>query len=190
MQPNSDILKTIISEEQIQNRIAELANQISRDYENKELVLICVMNGSVFLTVDLMKYLTVKAELDFISVGSYRGTMSSGKVNLFRDVSTDLEGKDVLIIEDILDSGRTLSFLLEHFKSKNPSSLKILSLLDKPERRVLDVHLDYVGFEIPDIFIVGYGMDYEQRYRQLKYIGELKPEVYAPKTDKTLAIKL
>ncbi|MFN4150577.1 MAG: phosphoribosyltransferase [Candidatus Sericytochromatia bacterium] len=101
-----------------------------------------------------------------------------------------MESINVLIIEDILDSGRTLSFLLEHFQSKNPNSLKILSLLDKPERRVLDVHLDYVGFEIPDIFIVGYGMDYEQRYRQLKYIGELKPEVYAPKTDKTLAIKL
>lgn len=183
---NSDMVKVVISEEQLQNRIKELAGEISKDYAGRELVLICVMNGSVFFTVDLMKNMNVKTEVDYISVGSYHGTESSGKVNLFRDISTDIENKDVLIIEDILDSGRTLSFLIEHFKAKKPSSLKVCSLLDKPDRRVFDIKLDYTGFEIEDIFIVGYGMDYEQRYRQVKYIGELKPEVYLPKEEKVL----
>jgi hypoxanthine phosphoribosyltransferase len=174
-----DILNIIIDEDKLQNKIKELAEQISQDYKDKNLLLICVMNGSVFLSVDLIKQLTVKADLDFISVASYTKTESSGSVTLHRDISTDISDKDVLIIEDILDSGRTFSFLIEHFKNKNPKSLKAFSLLDKPDRRVKDVSLDYVGFVIPDIFIVGYGMDYEQRYRQLPFIGELKPEVYS-----------
>lgn len=174
-----DILNVVIDEEKLQNKIKELADQISRDYKDKELILICVMNGSVFFSVDLIKQLSVKADLDFISVASYHKTESSGQVTLYRDISTDIQDKDVLIIEDILDSGRTFSFLLEHFKIKNPKSLKSCSLLDKPDRRVVEVNLDYVGFVIPDIFIVGYGMDYEQKYRQLPFIGELKPEVYS-----------
>lgn len=174
-----DILNVIIDEEKLQNKIKELAGKISEDYLDKDLLLICVMNGSVFLCVDLIKQLTVKAELDFISVASYVKTESSGTITLFRDISTDVTDKDVLIIEDILDSGRTFSFLVEHFKNKNPKSLKTFSLLDKPDRRVKEVDLDYVGFVIPDIFIVGYGMDYDQRYRQLPFIGELKPEVYS-----------
>ncbi|MFN8578913.1 MAG: hypoxanthine phosphoribosyltransferase [Candidatus Sericytochromatia bacterium] len=174
-----DILNIIIDEEKLQAKIKEIAEKISNDYIDKDLLLICVMNGSVFLSVDLIKQLTVRADLDFISVGSYSKTESTGNVTLYRDISTDVSNKDVLIIEDILDSGRTFSFLVEHFKSKNPKSLKTFSLLDKPDRRVKDVHLDYVGFVIPDIFIVGYGMDYEQRYRQLPFIGELKPEIYS-----------
>ena len=174
----ADILDITISEETLQNKITELAKTISEDYKDKNLLLLCVMNGSVFFSVDLIRQLTVKAELDYISVASYRGTSSSGAVTLHRDVSTDLKDKDVLIIEDILDTGRTFSFLLEHLRSKNPKSLKSCSLLDKPDRRVVDVQLDYRGFVIPDVFIVGYGMDYDQRYRQLPFIGELKPEVY------------
>ncbi|MFN8672504.1 MAG: hypoxanthine phosphoribosyltransferase [Candidatus Sericytochromatia bacterium] len=175
-----DILREIITEKDLQNRLKELADQISNDYKDKNLLLICVMNGSVFLTVDLVKYLTVPAEIDYIVVGSYHGgTTSSGKVSLFRDIQIEIDNYDVLIVEDILDTGRTFSFLVEHFKNKNPKSLKTFSLLDKPDRRVVDVTLDYRGFIIPDVFIVGYGMDYLQKYRQLPFIGELKPEVYS-----------
>jgi hypoxanthine phosphoribosyltransferase len=180
-----DILNVVISEEALNNRIKELAALISEDYKDKNLLLICVMNGSVFFSVDLIRSLTIKAELDFITVASYHGgTTSSGKVNLIRDLCTDLSEKDILILEDILDSGRTFSFLINYLKEKNPKSLKTCSLLDKPSRRVIPVELDYRGFEIPDVFIVGYGMDYNQRYRQLKFIGELKPEVYMTEPEK------
>jgi hypoxanthine phosphoribosyltransferase len=180
-----DILNVVISEEALNNKIKELAAQISEDYRDKNLLLICVMNGSVFFSVDLIRNLSITAELDFITVASYHGgTTSSGKVNLIRDLCTDLSDKDVLIIEDILDSGRTFSFLINFLKEKNPRSLKSCSLLDKPDRRVMPVTLDYTGFVIPDVFIVGYGMDYNQKYRQLKYIGELKPEVYTTETEK------
>lgn len=176
---NPDILNVIISEKDLTNKVKELARQISEDYKDKNLLLICVMNGSVFFSVDLIRSLTIKAELDFISVASYHGgTTSSGKVTLIRDLCTDLLDKDILIIEDILDSGRTFSFLIKYLQEKNPRSLKSCSLLDKPSRRVIPVKLDYTGFEIPDVFIVGYGMDFDQRYRQLKFIGELKPEIY------------
>lgn len=175
----SDILKVIISEEQLQGRIKELADDISRDYAGKNLLLICVMNGSVFLTVDLTKKLSIPAEIDYISVGSYKGINSTGSVALYRDISTDISDKDVIIVEDILDTGRTFSFLVEHFKAKKPRSLKTFSLLDKPDRRIVNVDLDYRGFIIPDVFIVGYGMDYNQKYRQIPFIGELKPEVYS-----------
>ncbi len=184
---NSDILNVIISEQELQNKISEMAAKISDDYRDKNLLLICVMNGSVFFSVDLIRKLTIKAELDFITVTSYHGgTVSSGKVNLLRDVCTDIADKDVLVIEDILDSGRTFSYLLKHLKDKNPRSLKSCSLLDKPDRRVVPVELDYTGFVIPDIFIVGYGMDYDQSYRQLPFIGELKPQVYMDKKETCL----
>ncbi len=176
---NEDILNIVISEEKLQNKITEMAEIISNDYKDKNLLLICVMNGSVFFSVDLIKQLTVKADLDFISVASYHNTESSGEIKFYRDISTDLSDKDVLIIEDILDTGRTFDFLLKHFKSKNPRSLKSCSLLDKPDRRLKDIILDYTGFVIPDVFIVGYGMDFNQRYRQLPFIGELKPEIYS-----------
>lgn len=174
-----DILNIIIDQNTLQNKITEMAKIISNDYQDKNLLLVCVMNGSVFFSVDLIKQLTVKADLDFITVASYHKTESSGEIKFYRDISTDVSDKDVLIIEDILDSGRTFSFLLEHFKKKNPKSLKSCSLLDKPDRRVVEVNLDYTGFTIADVFIVGYGMDYEQRYRQLPFIGELKPQVYS-----------
>jgi hypoxanthine phosphoribosyltransferase len=182
-----DILNVVISEEDLNNKIKELAAQISEDYKDKNLLLICVMNGSVFFSVDLIRSLSIKAELDFISVASYHGgTTSSGKVTLIRDLCTDLSGKDILILEDILDSGRTFSFLINYLKEKNPRSLKSCSLLDKPSRRVIPVKLDYTGFVIEDVFIVGYGMDYDQKYRQLKFIGELKPEIYTQEPEKHL----
>lgn len=175
-----DILREVITEKDLQNRIKELAIEISNDYRDKNLLLICVMNGSVFLTVDLVKSLTVPAEIDYITVGSYNGgTESSGKVTLFRDVQIDVTDYDVLIVEDILDTGRTFSFLVEHFKSKNPKSLKTFSLLDKPDRRIVPVELNYRGFIIPDVFIIGYGMDFLQKYRQVPFIGELRPEAYS-----------
>lgn len=184
---NPDILNVVISEEALNSRVKELAAQISEDYKDKNLLLICVMNGSVFFSVDLIRNLTIKAELEFISVASYHGgTTSSGKVTLIRDLGTDLSDKDILILEDILDSGRTFSFLINNLQEKNPRSLKSCSLLDKPGRRIVPVKLDYTGFKIPDVFIVGYGMDYNQKYRQLKFIGELKPEVYSPEPEEVI----
>lgn len=176
---NKDILKIIISEENLQNKISDISKQISNDYRDKELIIICVLNGAIFFCVDLIKRLSVSAEIDYINVSSYHGTSSSGEVRLIRDISIDIENKDVLILEDILDTGITLTYLKEHILSKNPRSLKICSLLDKPSRRKKDIKLDYTGFVIDDIFIIGYGMDYNQKYRQLPYIGELKPEVYS-----------
>jgi hypoxanthine phosphoribosyltransferase len=175
---NKDVLKVIITEHELQKKIYEIANKISNDYKNKELIIICVLNGAIFFCVDLVRKLSIPVEIDYISVSSYHGTSSSGEVKLIRDISISIENKDVLILEDILDTGITLTYLREHILNKNPKSLKICSLLDKPSRRKKHVKLDYVGFVIEDIFIIGYGMDYNQKYRQLPYIGELKSELY------------
>ncbi len=153
-------------------RIAELAALISRDYEGSSVHLICILKGSVFFTCELAKRITVPVTLDFMSVSSYGdGTKSSGVVKLVKDLDEPLEGKNVIVIEDIIDSGRTLSYLLENLGSRNPRSLRLCALLDKPDRRVTDVKVDYTGFEIPDEFVVGYGLDYAQQYRNLPYIG-------------------
>ncbi len=153
-------------------RIAELAALISRDYESSSVHLICILKGSVFFTCELAKRITVPVTLDFMSVSSYGdGTKSSGVVKLVKDLDEPLEGKNVIVIEDIIDSGRTLSYLLENLGSRNPRSLRLCALLDKPDRRVTDVKVDYTGFEIPDEFVVGYGLDYAQQYRNLPYIG-------------------
>lgn len=167
-----DQIRVMISEEDVDRRIAELAALISRDYESSSVHLICILKGSVFFTCELAKRITVPVTLDFMSVSSYGdGTKSSGVVKLVKDLDEPLEGKNVIVIEDIIDSGRTLSYLLENLGSRNPRSLRLCALLDKPDRRVTDVKVDYTGFEIPDEFVVGYGLDYAQQYRNLPYIG-------------------
>ena len=165
-------ISVLLSEEEVDARIKEIGEQISRDYEGKQVHLICVLKGGVFFMCELAKRISVPVSMDFMSVGSYGdGTASSGVVKIAKDLDETLEGKDVLVVEDIIDSGRTLSYLLEVFKNRGPKSLKLCTLLDKPERRVKDVKVDYVGFNIPDEFVVGYGLDYAQKYRNLPYIG-------------------
>lgn len=167
-----DKIRVMISEEDVDARIKALGDWISKDYEGKHVHLVCILKGSVFFMCELAKRITVPVTMDFMSVSSYgSGTVSSGMVRLVKDLDEPLEGKDVLIIEDIIDSGNTLSHLVEMLYTRNPKSMRICTLLDKPDRRVADVHVDYVGFEIPDEFVVGYGLDYDQKYRNLPYIG-------------------
>lgn len=168
----TDNIKVLISEEQVKERIGELAKQISKDYEGKSVHLICILKGSVFFSCDLARKITLPVTMDFMSVSSYGNeTVSSGRVKIVKDLDESIQGKDVLIIEDIIDSGRTLAYLTELLASRAPSSLNICTLLDKPERRVTDVDVKYVGFEIPDEFVLGYGLDYQQKYRNLPYVG-------------------
>ncbi|MBP5224563.1 MAG: hypoxanthine phosphoribosyltransferase [Lachnospiraceae bacterium] len=167
-----EIITVLIDQETVEKRIRELAAQISRDYEGKTVHLIGILKGSVMFMTELAKHLTIPATFDFMSVSSYGdGTSSSGIVRISKDTDESLEGKDVVIVEDIVDSGRTLSYLLELLQQRNPNSLRLTTLLDKPDRRVREVHVDYDGFIIPDKFVVGYGLDYAQRYRNLPYIG-------------------
>ena len=165
-------IRVMIPEQDVDARIEELGKQISEEYEGKEVHLICILKGSVFFTCELAKRITVPVTLDFMSVSSYGdGTTSSGRVKIAKDLDESLEGKEVIIIEDIIDSGNTLYYLMDVLAKRNPSSLKLCTLLDKPDRRVKDVQVDYVGFVIPDEFVVGYGLDYAQKYRNLPYIG-------------------
>ena len=165
-------ISVLISEQDVDARIAEIGAQISKDYEGKQVHLICILKGSVYFTCELAKRITVPVTMDFMSVSSYGdGTSSSGVVKIAKDLDETIEGKDVIVIEDIIVSGRTLSYLLEILQRRNPSSMKLCTLLDKPDRRVKEVKVDYVGFEIPDEFVVGYGLDYAQKYRNLPYIG-------------------
>ena len=166
--------KVLIDEQTLQNRIYELAKQIEKDYEAKDLTLVCILKGSTIFTVDLAKKMNKKLKLEFMQVSSYGGEkISSGKINLKLDLGDNIQGENLLIVEDIIDTGRTLSYLIEHLKQKNPASIKICTLLDKPERREYDVKVDYVGFEIPDEFVVGYGLDDKEFYRNLPYIAEM-----------------
>jgi hypoxanthine phosphoribosyltransferase len=183
-----DIQQVVLSEETLQSRIAEMAAQISQAYGNEPVVAVCVMKGAIFFMTDLVRRITAPVVLDFITVSSYgASTVSSGHVQLVKDVDTDLKGKHVLLVEDILDSGRTLSYLVQHIGTMQPASIKVATLLDKPDRREYDVAVDYAGFVIPDVFVVGYGLDYDQRYRELPFVGELKPEVYTkPKNEQAL----
>ena len=168
----ADKIRVLLSEEEVDQRICEVAAQISKDYEGKEVHLICILKGGVFFTCELAKRLTVPVSLDFMSVSSYGDdTKSSGVVRIVKDLDESLKGKEVLIVEDIIDSGRTLSYLIEVLRQRGPESIRLCTLLDKPERRVKDVKVDYVGYEIPDEFVVGYGLDYAQKYRNLPYIG-------------------
>ena len=172
----ADKIRVLLNEEEVDRRIKEIAEQINKDYEGKAVHLICILKGGVFFTCELAKRLTVPVTLDFMSVSSYgSGTESSGVVKIIKDLDEPLEGKDVLVVEDIIDSGRTLSYLIAILKKRNPASLKLCTLLDKPERRVKEVHVDYTCFNIPDEFVVGYGLDYAQRYRNLPFIGVVEP---------------
>ena len=170
----SDKISVLIGEKEVDERIEEIGKQISKAYEGKCVHMICVLKGSVFFACELAKRITVPVTLDFMSVSSYGDdTKSSGVVKIIKE---PLEGKDVLIVEDIIDSGRTLSYLIEILKQRHPASLQLCTLLDKPERRVREVHVDYTCFNIPDEFVVGYGLDYAQKYRNLPYIGIIRPE--------------
>ena len=170
-------IDVLLSEEEIGARMAELARQIDEDYAGKELHLVVVLKGSVFIAAELARKITVPLTMDFMSVSSYgNGTESTGRVKIVKDLDEGIKGEHVLIIEDIIDSGHTLRNLYDLLSAREPESLKILTLLDKPDRRVTDVDVDYVGFTIPDKFVVGYGLDYAQRYRNLPYIGVVELE--------------
>ena len=165
-------IKVLISEEEVAARIRELGEKISKEYEGKQIHLICVLKGGVFFMCELAKRITVPVSMDFMCVGSYGdGTKSSGVVRLAKDLDESIENKEVLIVEDIIDSGNTLYYLMDVLRQRKPASLRLCTLLDKPDRRVKDVHVDWTGFEIPDEFVVGYGLDYAQKYRNLPYIG-------------------
>ena len=168
----SEKIRELISEKDVAEKIAQMGAQISKDYEGESVYLLCILKGGVFFTTELAKHITVPVSLDFMSVSSYGGgTTSSGIVRIVKDLDTPIEGQNVLIAEDIIDTGRTLAYLMEHLKQRKPKSLKLCTLLDKPDRRVSDVKVDYTGFEIPDEFVVGYGLDYDQGYRNLPYVG-------------------
>lgn len=168
----SETVRVLISEEEIAARICEMGKEISEYYKGEEVHLVSVLKGGVFFTCELAKRLTVPVSIDFMSVSSYgNGTSSSGVVKVIKDLDEAIEGKNVLVVEDIIDSGRTLSYLLENLKSRKPKSLRLCTLLDKPDRRVVEVPVAYTGFAIPDEFVVGYGLDYMQHYRNLPYIG-------------------
>ena len=171
----SERIKVLLSEEEVDARIQQVAAKISKDYAGREIHLICVLKGGVFFTCELAKRITVPVSLDFMSVSSYGDdTKSSGVVKIVKDLDEPLRDKDVIVVEDIVDSGRTLSYLLDMLKARGPKSMALCTLLDKPDRRVIDVKVDYTGFQIPDEFVVGYGLDYDQRYRNLPYIGVVK----------------
>ena len=167
-------VKVLLSEEEVDKRIKEIGEQITKDYAGKNVHLVCVLKGGSFFMCELAKRINLNVSMDFMSVSSYGGdTKSSGVVKIVKDLDEPLLGKDVIVVEDIVDSGRTLSYLLEMLKDRKPASLSLCTLLDKPDRRVVDVDVKYTGFKIPDVFVVGYGLDYDQIYRNLPYIGEV-----------------
>ena len=175
-----DVLRVLLSEEEIREKVRELGGKITADYKNSNLMLVTVLKGAVVFLADLMRQIDVPAEIDFMVVSSYgSGVISSGVVKIVKDLDVPLAGKDILIVEDILDSGLTLSYIKELLESRGPRSIRIATLLDKPSRRKVDLQADYIGFSVPDEFVIGYGLDYDEKYRNLPYIGILKPEVYS-----------
>lgn len=177
----NEVAKVLIDEERLQERIRELAQQIAHDYRDEDdLLLLCVLKGAYVFLADLSRLLPIPHEVDFMAISSYgRGTRSSGAVRIVLDLKEDIGGRNVLIVEDIIDSGRTLDYMRRNLLARSPASLRICSLLNKPERREVDVPVDYLGFDIPDEFVVGYGLDFAQRYRNLPFIAVLKPEIFA-----------
>ena len=170
-------VRVLLTEQEVDARITEIGTQISKDYAGKTVHLVCVLKGGSFFMCELAKRITVPVSIDFMSVSSYGGgTASSGVVRIVKDLDEPLEGKDVIVVEDIVDSGRTLSYLMAMLKERGPRSLRLCTLLDKPDRRVVDVKVDYTGYQIPDKFVVGYGLDYDQKYRNLHYIGVVEFE--------------
>ena len=177
---NQDLERIMITEEQIAGRVREVAVQLDKLYEGRRPVVVCILKGSVMFFSDLIRHMETPLELDFMAVSSYgAGTASSGQVRIIKDLSEHIEGRDVIVVEDILDSGNTLSYLLQILQARRPASVRLCTLLDKPSRRTKPVELHYAGFSIPDYFVVGYGLDYAEKYRNLPDIGVLKPEVYA-----------
>lgn len=178
---HNDIEKILLSEQQIQTRIQELGEVLTKEYADKNPVIVGVLKGVVVFYADMIRRIQVPCQMDFMWISSYAGTDSTGKMLVRQDVSADIEGRHVLILEDIFDTGNSLEFTVNHLKKQNPASIKICTLLDKPERRRAGVTLkaDYVGFTIPNAFVVGYGLDYNEKYRNLPYVGILKPKVYA-----------
>ncbi len=176
-----DVAEILLTEEQIQARVAELGQQVSEDYAGNELTLVSVLKGSLPFMADLMRAIRIPVRIDLMEVSSYGGTAteSSGLVRILKDLSSSIDGCDVLIVEDIIDTGLTLNYLIRYLRGKNPRSLRICTLLDKPARRLVEIPVDYVGFSIPDRFVVGYGLDYGEIYRNLRFVGVLRPEVYA-----------
>ena len=175
-----DVLRVLLSEDEIREKVRELGGKITADYKNSNLMLVTVLKGAVVFLADLMRQIDVPAEIDFMVGSSYgSGVKSSGVVKIVKDLDVPLAGKDILIVEDILDSGLTLSYIKELLESRGPRSIRIATLLDKPSRRKVDLQADYIGFSVPDEFVIGYGLDYDEKYRNLPYIGILKPEVYS-----------
>ena len=172
----------LISKEQLQEKVKELAEEVSRDYADKDLMIVSVLKGGVVFTTDLIKEITVPLSIDFMAISSYGvSTSTSGVVRILKDLETNIEGKDILIVEDIIDSGLTLKYLKELLISRGPRSVRICTILNKPARRKVDVEVEYKGFDIPDEFVVGYGLDYAEKYRNLPFVAILKPEVYSKK---------
>ena len=168
-------IKTLINKRDLNKRISEIANQISKDFNKEPILIVCVLKGATYFAVDLSKKIKDdKVEIDFMKISSYSGTTSTGKVNIKLDINENIEGRNVIIVEDIIDTGISLNYLYNHLKEKNPKSLKIAVLLDKKERRVKDINVDYTGFVIEDKFVVGYGLDYDEQYRNLDYIGYIE----------------
>jgi hypoxanthine phosphoribosyltransferase len=175
-----DLEKTLISQEELQQKVEELGREITRDYAGQEILMIGILRGAVIFMADLSRAIKLPVAIDFMAVSSYgTSTSSSGVVRIIKDLDEDVEGKHVLIVEDIIDSGLTLNYLIEYIKSRNPKSVKICTLLNKPDRRKVAVPIAYNGFTIPDDFVVGYGLDYAEKYRNLPFIGILKREVYS-----------
>ena len=174
-----DIREILIAEDQVQAKVRELGAQISRDYAGRDLTLVCVLRGAVVFLADLIRHITVPHAVDFVAIASYGiHTRSSGVVRILKDLDDSVESKYVLIVEDIVDTGLTLNYLVEMLRGRNAASVRVVSFLDKPSRRKIDIRPDYVGFEVPDEFVVGYGLDYAQQYRNLPFVGVLKPEIY------------
>ncbi len=173
-----DIERVLISAEELEAKVAEMGKQISKDFEGKEPIFVGVLKGCFIFMADLMRHVSIKCSMDFMAVSSYKGTTSTGAVKINKDLNENIEGKHIIIVEDILDSGITLNYLKKYLEGRNPASISIATLMDKPARRKADVYANYSCFEIPDAFVVGYGLDYNETYRNLPYIGVLKPEIY------------
>ena len=177
--PADDIAEVLIDEQAIAAKVRELGTAIADDYRTKDVVLVSILKGALPFLADLMRQMPIPLALDFLEVSSYgEATESSGNVRILKDLAKSIEGRDVVVVEDILDTGQTLSYVIEHLRAKQPASVRLCTLLDKPARRIVPIQIDYRGFEIPDKFVVGYGLDYAERYRNLPFIGVLKPEVY------------
>ncbi|NLL39483.1 MAG: hypoxanthine phosphoribosyltransferase [Clostridiales bacterium] len=174
-----DIESVLITEQEVKDMVSRLADRINEDYKDKFPVFIGVLKGSFVFMADLIRQIKICCEIDFMAVSSYGNkSVTTGAVKIYKDLEKDIENRDVIIVEDILDSGLTLNYLMGYLRSRNPSSLRLCTLLDKPARRMIPITADYKGFEIPDAFVVGYGLDYQEKYRNLPYIGILKPEIY------------